>query len=693
MGVEDLAGFATEASAVASNIIENGKEFLSDGFNQLQEQVTTFAGESSWFNSNFIGDIIPADVTTLAPSFNFDSLSSFTSEFPSLSSITSNFPSIDSLTSGLPSLSSSFPSLSKILPNPSSIANSLVNQVQNTAISLATNTVKQAVASVVPPSLQPYTNQIINNTARSISGAVSSTIPGTPGFVGPPAPSTAFSRVDPVDTNQSGEGFGNTFSDGFGGFVNGDGQPVDANGSLIPTGDNITRSAAPADTNQSGEGFGNVFSDGFGGFVNGDGQPVDANGSLIPTGDNITRSTVSVDTNQSGEGFGNVFPDGFGGFVNGDGQPVDANGSLIPTGDNITRSAAPADSQSLTQLLTRATDSVVRAFTPGTINDPSLARPPLDSAALAILASLAPGESALINGRFISAGSPEALALADAAARTQGLLRQAQNQQTARIQSNNNAATGDWRVRLQLANASDYLYNAPDCGPLLWPLRDTNGVIFPYTPAIDTAYKANYSTYDLTHSNYRGYFYQNSYIDGINIKATFTAQDTVEANYVLACIHFFRSVTKMFYGQDAQRGTPPPLVFLSGLGDFQFNRHPCLVSQFNYNLPADVNYIRAQSTLSNGDNLLAARRRQTTLGNPIASTVQRLASLGQKIFPGAVTAPFAPQGSLAAGNPTYVPTKMEMSLILLPVQTRSQVSQQFSVRGFANGNLLKGGFW
>ena len=701
MGVEDLGGladFATEASAVASNIIENGKEFLSDGFNQLQEQVSTFAGDSSWFDSNFIGDIVPADVTTLTKSFNFDSLSSFTSEFPSLSSITSNFPSIDSLTSGLPSLSSSFPSLSKILPNPSSIANSLVNQVQNTAISLATNTVKQAVASVVPPSLQPYTNQIINTTARSISGAgrVSSTIPGTPGFVGPPAPSTAFSRVDPTQL----EGFGiqasvdPTTLEGFGIQASVDPTTLEGYGvNEVGSTREPTTNAAPVDTNQSGEGFGNVFSDGFGGFVNGDGQPVDANGSLIPTGDNITRSTVSVDTNQSGEGFGNVFSDGFGGFVNGDGQPVDANGSLIPTGDNITRSATPADPQSLTQLLTRATDSVVRSFTPGTVNDPSLARQPIDSAALAILASLAPGESALINGRFISAGSPEALALADAAARTQGLLRQAQNQQTARIQSNNNAATGDWRVRLQLANASDYLYNAPDCGPLLWPLRDTNGVIFPYTPTIDTSYKANYSTYDLTHSNHRGYFYQNSYIDGINIKATFTAQDTVEANYVLACIHFFRSVTKMFYGQDAQRGTPPPLVFLSGLGDFQFNRHPCLVSQFNYNLPADVNYIRAQSTLSNGDNLLAARRRQTTLGNPIASTVQRLASLGQKIFPGAVTAPFAPQGSLAAGNPTYVPTKMEISLVLLPVQTRSQVSQQFSLRGFANGNLLKGGFW
>ena len=285
-------------------------------------------------------------------------------------------------------------------------------------------------------------------------------------------------------------------------------------------------------------------------------------------------------------------------------------------------------------------------------------------------------------------------ALTTAAGTAQGLIRQAQNQQTARLQSNTPAQTGDWRVRLSLAPNSNYLYNAtPDPGPVLWPLYNTNGVIFPYTPAIDTAYKANYSAYDLTHSNYRGYFYQNSYVDAINIKAIFTAQDTAEANYLLAVIHFFRSITKMFYGQDAQRGSPPPLVFLSGLGDYQFNNHPCVVSQFNYNLPADVNYIRAQNVLNNGTNQLSTRMRQTTLGNPISNAIQRLASLGQGILPGAVSAPFAPQGSLPAGNPTYVPTKMDISLSLLPVQSRSQVSQQFSLAGFANGNQLKGGFW
>jgi hypothetical protein len=36
---------------------------------------------------------------------------------------------------------------------------------------------------------------------------------------------------------------------------------------------------------------------------------------------------------------------------------------------------------------------------------------------------------------------------------------------------------------------------------------------------------------------------------------------------------------------------------------------------------------------------------------------------------------------------------MEINFSLLPTNTRAQVSQQFSLKGFANGNLLKGGFW
>ena len=283
---------------------------------------------------------------------------------------------------------------------------------------------------------------------------------------------------------------------------------------------------------------------------------------------------------------------------------------------------------------------------------------------------------------------PQQRAAAQAQAGT--LLAQRQATLEAQRKMTNN---GDWRVRLSLAPSATYLYNATPPG-ILEPLKKTAGVIFPYTPKIDINYKANYSSYDLTHSNYKGYFYQNSYTDAVNLSATFTAQDSAEATYLLAVIHFFRSVTKMFYGQDAERGAPPPLVFLTGLGQYQFSAHPCVVSSFTYSLPADVDYIRATSVNINGTNLLSRRVRQDLPTNPISSAVNRLANLfsSQGILKGAISSPPAPP-TLGKNEPTYVPTKIEISLILLPMQTRSQVSQQFSVKGFANGDLLKGGFW
>jgi hypothetical protein len=267
-------------------------------------------------------------------------------------------------------------------------------------------------------------------------------------------------------------------------------------------------------------------------------------------------------------------------------------------------------------------------------------------------------------------------------------VRQAQNQETTANLAQFPRNT-DWRVTLRLAPGANYLYAAPDAG-LLQPLKTTNGVVFPFTPAISTAYKANYSNYDLTHSNYRGYFYQNSYTDAVNLTATFTAQSTADAAYVLAVIHFFRSVTKMFYGQDAQRGSPPPLTYLSGLGDYQFNNHPCLVTSFNYILPADVDYISSGSPNNLGLNLQPLQNLYSTTLNAVAPTVTRLASAFLPV--GAQNNIPAPLQSLLA-NPTYVPTKMDMQITLLPVQSRSQVSKQFSLKNFANGNLLKGGFW
>jgi hypothetical protein len=254
---------------------------------------------------------------------------------------------------------------------------------------------------------------------------------------------------------------------------------------------------------------------------------------------------------------------------------------------------------------------------------------------------------------------------------------------------------GDWRVRLSLAPYSDYLYNATGAG-ILAPLTATNGVIFPYTPNITTTYSADYEKYNLIHSNYRGLFYKSSSVGDLQIRGTFTAQDTREAAYMLAVIHFFRSVTKMFYGQDAERGTPPPLVYLSGYGDQQFSSHPCVVGQFNYSLPNEVDYIRTNGPNNFGPNM--SNRQTPTATSPgganFAGAIRLANALLNKGAIPQLPAANALRSSVNNTNEcTYVPTKMEIDITLIPVQTRSQVSKQFSLKEFANGNLLKKGFW
>ena len=256
-------------------------------------------------------------------------------------------------------------------------------------------------------------------------------------------------------------------------------------------------------------------------------------------------------------------------------------------------------------------------------------------------------------------------------------------------------ADGDWRVRLRLAPSATYLYKDSN-NALLAPLATSNGVVFPYMPSISTSYNADYSDTALTHSNYKGYFYNSSYVGDVSITGIFTAQDTREANYMLAVIHFFRSVTKMFYGQDAQRGSPPPLVYLIGLGNYQFNNHPCVVKSFNYSLPNDVDYIR---TKPNNYNLNFNQNLNKTQASPspgIGSVLSRILNSGLKkgALPGTGSQELVVQQSVTnIANSTYVPTRIEIQLTLMPIQTRSQQSQQFSVKDYSSGKLLAGGFW
>lgn len=294
-------------------------------------------------------------------------------------------------------------------------------------------------------------------------------------------------------------------------------------------------------------------------------------------------------------------------------------------------------------------------------------------------------------GERVTAGQAQA----DAAI-AQAAVNNARNQQSIREQRRNNPSSADWRVRIRLAPNATYLYNAADAG-ILEPLSSTSGsdgVIFPYTPSIQTVYKANYNSYDLTHSNYRGFFYQSSMVEDIQITGTFTAQDSVEAEYLLAVIHFFRSATKMFYGQDTTfRGAPPPLVYLSAFGQYQYVDAPCVISSFNYNLPADVDYVRARSPNQDGTNLLKRRDRGYLPTNSFSAALQRLKNARTGGLPLGGETKKPPPPTLGLNSPTYVPTRMEITVILHPMQSRQQVSQQFSLKDYSSGRLQPKGFW
>ena len=273
------------------------------------------------------------------------------------------------------------------------------------------------------------------------------------------------------------------------------------------------------------------------------------------------------------------------------------------------------------------------------------------------------------------------------AAGLQGKVENARAQQI--TQDAENAKTqGDWRVRLSLAPSAGYLYKAQNPG-ILAPLQKTDGVIFPYLPQIQVTYAAHYDPSDLTHSNYKIFQYKNSSVDQVSITCDFTAQDTEEANYMLAVIHFFRSVTKMFYGQDQipKPGTPPPLCYLSGMGDFQFDRHPLAISSFNYSLPNDVDYIRASSpTLLSGVNSTGYNDNRNS---DLTPSQVRMQSGTNHLNAGAKES--EPNFSKATNTqPTYVPTKISISVMAYPIVTRNDISNNFSLEKYATGALLQG---
>jgi hypothetical protein len=149
-------------------------------------------------------------------------------------------------------------------------------------------------------------------------------------------------------------------------------------------------------------------------------------------------------------------------------------------------------------------------------------------------------------------------------------------------------AKNDWRVRI---TCQWNIFNSP----LFTMLENTGGVVWPYMPNITVSTKADYTALNPVHSNYANYAYKNSMVDAINITGEFSCETETDAAYWIAATTFFKTATKMFFGQGEYAGNPPIICNLTGYGSSIFNRVPVIVTAFSVDLKDDVNYIRCNT--------------------------------------------------------------------------------------------------
>jgi hypothetical protein len=266
----------------------------------------------------------------------------------------------------------------------------------------------------------------------------------------------------------------------------------------------------------------------------------------------------------------------------------------------------------------------------------------------------------------------------------------------------------DWRVRLTIPD------NFFASSPVLAPLKAAGGLVFPYTPTVSISSSATYDEIPLVHQNYGMFAYTNSKVNEFQVSGAFNVEDELQAQYWVAAVHFLRSATKMYTGDDVGgfQGSPPPILSFNGYGDYVFKNVPVIVKSFNIELPADANYISCtvgaagfsgfggasggaagtiqglSATASKLGGLAGALGKAGT-----AATLGKVAAIGASVS--SLTSALSGVANGLSGNfgtssgATHVPVKSSLSVTLQPIYSREAL-RQFSLQKFVNGSYVNG---
>ncbi len=254
-------------------------------------------------------------------------------------------------------------------------------------------------------------------------------------------------------------------------------------------------------------------------------------------------------------------------------------------------------------------------------------------------------------------------------------------------------AANDWRVRLSMAKWSSFRSS-----PVLQPLKDTGGLVFPYTPTVSMASSASYTAVPTTHTNYKFQAFVNSDPGEIKIVAPFNVEDEAQGLYWIAAVHYLRSLTKMFAGSDPKAGNPPPVIMLNGYGNYVFKNVPCVVKSFSTSLGKETDYIGVNVVGSAAGELEGVADSIGGLADTLGGAINGLSGVTSAVssIAGGVGQVAGLLGTFGIGGTTsggvaYVPRKSEVSVTLIPVYSRNS-ARKFSLDRFVTGGYLGNSF-
>jgi hypothetical protein len=147
-----------------------------------------------------------------------------------------------------------------------------------------------------------------------------------------------------------------------------------------------------------------------------------------------------------------------------------------------------------------------------------------------------------------------------------------------------------------LATTGNSIY--PPGNPL-YPLTQTNGLVFPYNPIISENLGVKYDSTDMTYTNESIHAYKATDNSRISLSdCVWTAETFDQAIYTLGVIHFFRSFVLMDYGRGTQSpsgnpgtGKPPSPMWFNAYGNFMYCQIPVLIERVDWSFPQDVDYV------------------------------------------------------------------------------------------------------